>query len=216
LSETAYAPAQGQTNTDVTSLTRHADYRTFRRASIGGTSRQPVANPRIATEAWRVMGETITLTPSSGELRGCRQAGPTFESSLQDFRRWFEWLQPSSHLGYAAFLASVADHWSLADQALHPPSRLPGDVRKYSRSKGIDNYLELALRLVREKFDPPEFVECSLASDPESGSEWVVVKVGVRADRVDVRAARKAFTASWVSQVPAEYRLRIRLSPDIV
>ena len=90
------------------------------------------------------------------------------------------------------------------------------DVVAFSRSKGLDGYLQKAVSLARQVFAPIERIEMELRPDPATDDEWIVLRVVVHGDRVDVSAARKEFTAQWVASVPAPERFLIRLSPDIL
>jgi hypothetical protein len=93
---------------------------------------------------------------------------------------------------------------------------LPDDVRAFSRNNGLDDHLGKAVDLAGRTFAPVERLEVELRQDRETADEWIVLRVVVRADRVNVPAARQKYTAEWVASVPSPQRYRIRLSPDVV
>lgn len=89
-------------------------------------------------------------------------------------------------------------------------------VAAFCQIKGLDEYLQQALQFAQEAFTPVESLGLELRQNPEADEEWVVLRVAVRADRVNVSTARKEFTAKWIAFAPPESRFLIRLSPDIL
>ena len=85
-----------------------------------------------------------------------------------------------------------------------------------SRLRGLDALLQNAGTLARETFAPIERLEFEVHQDPEIEDEWIVLRVVVRQESVDVPAARKKYAAAWVATAPSSHRSLIRLSPDIL
>ena len=92
----------------------------------------------------------------------------------------------------------------------------PNDVFAFCDRRGIRGVFQQAVQFAHAAFAPVERLEAEVRQNPETDDEWVVLRVVVRADRVNVSAARKKYTAEWIASVPESLRFLIRVSPDIV
>ncbi|MFO0824892.1 MAG: hypothetical protein U0792_17530 [Gemmataceae bacterium] len=98
-----------------------------------------------------------------------------------------------------------------------PESRQESEtVAAFCQRKGLDELLRQAILFAQETFSPVEWFEVEVRQNPEAAEEWVVLRVAVRGEQVNVSAARKEYTAKWIAFSPPESRLLIRLSPDIL
>jgi hypothetical protein len=85
---------------------------------------------------------------------------------------------------------------------------LPPEVRTFCDKHGIVDYLEQGVAI--------EHLEAEIERDPETGEEWVVLRIAVRASEEEVAEARKRYSAEWVASVPWPQRHLICLSCHIL
>lgn len=96
------------------------------------------------------------------------------------------------------------------------PVILPPDVRAFCGKHGIGDYLEQAVTQAYQLFSGVERLETEMEQDPETGDEWVVLRIAVRASEEEVADARKRYSAEWVASVPWPQRHLICLSCHII
>jgi hypothetical protein len=99
--------------------------------------------------------------------------------------------------------------------SLTPPV-LPPDVRIFCDKRGIGGYLEHAIALAQRSFSAVESLVAEMEQDPETGDEWVVVRIAVPLSEEEVAEARKHYSAEWVATVPWPERHLICLSCQIL
>jgi hypothetical protein len=93
---------------------------------------------------------------------------------------------------------------------------LPPEVRTFCDKHGIVDYLEQGVAQAYRTFSAIEHLEAEIERDPETGEEWVVLRIAVRASEEEVAEARKRYSAEWVASVPWPQRHLICLSCHIL
>jgi hypothetical protein len=89
----------------------------------------------------------------------------------------------------------------------------PEPVLSFCRQHGVLAQLEAAVELARDCFEPSR-LQIEAEQDPETGEQWLVIRVAVAGERELVRLAYRDYVRQWLRLVPGPERFLIRLSYD--
>jgi hypothetical protein len=92
---------------------------------------------------------------------------------------------------------------------------IPQDVRGFCESRGILDYLGLAVRLAAQTFEPTGEPSVTLETDPETDEEAVVIDVASPMDVHEAVERELLFTRKWVESVPPDVIGTIRVILNI-
>lgn len=98
-------------------------------------------------------------------------------------------------------------------KALGPP--YPAEVVQFCARHHLLPFLETAVRLAGESFDPLDELRVARESDPETGDEYLVIDVIGRGTLDSVLQQHRRYTERWVAQAPAGREHLIRLVFDV-
>jgi len=93
---------------------------------------------------------------------------------------------------------------------------VPKDVLAFCSKSNLAPYLDLALQLARECFDPVRRLNLEIEFDPDTDEERVIVEVGIEMPVNEVLERNSEYTSQWVAQAPLEARQKIRLLYNIL
>ena len=89
--------------------------------------------------------------------------------------------------------------------------KMTKEVKNFCRRFGITRYVPVVFHLVEESFlcvaRPEIYPEC----DPETGEEWLVIRVTVKGPLEEVLDQYREYTKKKVEKVPFPHRDAIRL-----
>ena len=97
-----------------------------------------------------------------------------------------------------------------------PRSDFSTEVQAFCEKHKIASYLAQAISLARQCFSNVDSLDVEMERDPETGDEWIVLRVAIRMAEVDAASARKRFSVEWVASVPWPQRHLICLSCHIL
>jgi hypothetical protein len=89
----------------------------------------------------------------------------------------------------------------------------PEPILAFCRQHGILVKLETAVELARECFEPSG-LQIEPEQDPETGEQWLVIRVAVAGEKESLRQAYRNYVRQWLRLVPEQERFLIRLSYD--
>ena len=93
-----------------------------------------------------------------------------------------------------------------------PPPDVSGPLQEFTDRHGLAPLIESAKQLAEHCFTLDVPVLIRKVDDPESGDEWVEMRVRARGEIADVGKAHDEYTRRWLELVPANKALMIRLA----
>jgi len=103
---------------------------------------------------------------------------------------------------------------SIAERNL-PEARLMPEVSEFCFQKGISEYLETTLKVIKESFPPVRGLHLLKEQDPEAEEQWLLIDITVDGSIDDILEGYDHYVDQWVKSVPESVRKNIRLSYSV-
>jgi hypothetical protein len=103
---------------------------------------------------------------------------------------------------------------SIAERNL-PEARLIPEVSEFCSQKGISEYLETTLKIIKESFPPVRGLHLLKEQDPEAEEQWLLIDITVDGSIDDILEGYDHYVDQWVKSVPESVRKNIRLSYSV-
>jgi len=103
---------------------------------------------------------------------------------------------------------------SIAERNL-PEARLMPEVSEFCSQKGISEYLDTTLEIIKESFPPVRGLHLLKEQDPEVEEQWLLIDITVDGSIDNILEGYDHYVDQWVKSVPESVRKNIRLSYSV-
>ena len=103
---------------------------------------------------------------------------------------------------------------SIAERNL-PEARLMPEVSEFCSQKGISEYLDTTLKIIKESFPPVRGLHLLKEQDPEVEEQWLLIDITVDGSIDNILEGYDHYVDQWVKSVPESVRKNIRLSYSV-
>jgi len=101
---------------------------------------------------------------------------------------------------------------SLPSAAWESKNYLTKELSNFCKKKGILEYLNIAMDIIRESFASVRQLSLSSEQDPETDEQWILIDIAVDGPTGEVLKAYDRYIDQWVSAAPESVRETIKLS----
>ena len=96
-----------------------------------------------------------------------------------------------------------------------PEAPLTPQVSEFCSQKGISEYLETTLKIIKENFPPVRGLHLLKEQDPEVEEQWLLIDITVDGSIDNILEGYDHYIDQWVKSVPEPVRKNIRLSYSV-